>query len=317
MLTLDRKQQPIALQERRAASPPLLGGALFGALASVPLAAPTAWDSVRVLGLLGLLAMATLLAALGRPRARTRPVPGLAKSGPRPLRLELAGEPLPPLYRAELVLSDGARLVVLEGPEPAGVLEDASELCSLLGVPLVPAWGLDERTLEGFAHPTTAPAAPRIDQTLSFDSPEIPGRRDAAFATLWASAFVLGATVVMSESARATVEPSALSVVLPIIGATLVLIAGLWLLGLRGMVVLGPTGVVSRRSWFKKELGTRAGLEAEILGAALVAPTGGPTGHLLVRTPQGLRSFLVWGTTPQGDLLGRVQTPAQATRAAE
>ena len=100
MLTLDRKQQPPTLRDRRAARPVLLGGLLFAGLALVPLSADAPFTGLRVLGLALLLGIAAALVALGVPRTRVRPLPARASSFPRvedrPLRLELTGDVMPP-----------------------------------------------------------------------------------------------------------------------------------------------------------------------------------------------------------------------------
>jgi hypothetical protein len=321
MLTLDRSQEPPVLRERRAFGPLALGGMLFAGLALVPLTADAPWGALRGLAFAGLVAIAAGLVALGSPRSRVRELPRRgagASADERPVALELTSVELPATYRAELVLAQGGRRTVLERPDPAGVLSDAAELARLLDLPLVPGWGMDDHQLQALLHPpASAGARSLVDGSLTFESLALAGQRHAAFATLWASAFVLSATFIMSESARALVTPSGLSIVLPIVSAVFVLVAGLWLLGLRGRVVLGPTGVAHRRSWFGWQLGRPQSLEAAVRAAAIVGSTNGTLAHLVVVTEQGLRAFPVRGGMPQIELLANAMRPPLTTRAAE
>jgi hypothetical protein len=321
MLTLDRKQQPPTLRERRAMRPLLLGGLLYVGLAIVPLSADAPLTLARVLGLALLLGAAALLVVLGLPRTRHRALPArassIARSEDRPLRLELVGDVMPPVYRAELVHGDGSRELLLERSDPAGVLTDAVELARALEVPLSPGWGLDQQALDELTDPVAESALERLSGVpLEVESPTFAGQRNAAFTTLWAAAFVLTATVVMSESARATVSPGALSVALPCLGAILVLLVGLWILGLRGRLVIGRTGASRERSWFKWQLGPSTPVEGRIHALAHVAPPGSDEGHVVLATSKGYVAFLVRGTMPQALQL-RGASPASQTRAAE
>jgi hypothetical protein len=321
MLTLDRKQQPPTLRDRRAARPLLLGGLLFAGLAVVPLSADAPFTGMRVLGLALLLGVAAALVALGVPRTRLRALPARASSFPRgedrPLRLELTGDVMPPSYRAELVHANGSRERVLERSEPAGVLTDALELASELEVALLPGWGLDQAGFDALTSPQSPPEAHFASAPLEVDSPAFAGQRNAAITTLWAAGFVLAATIVMSESARANVTPGALSVVLPCIGAFIVLVIGLWIIGLRGRVVVGPMGVARQLFWFKWPLGRAPMLEAVIRAAAVVTIDGSSEGHLVLATTRGYLAFLVRGTMPRTALLRSPLPASPHTRAAE
>jgi hypothetical protein len=322
MLTLDRKQQPPTLRDRRAARPLLLGGLLFAGLAVVPLSADAPFTGMRVLGLVLLLGLAAVHVALGVPRTRVRPLPARASSFPRledrPLRLELSGDVMPPSYRAELVHANGSREVVLERSEPAGVLTDALELASLLEIALLPGWGLDRPALDALVEPSPGARETHFaNAPLEVDSPAFAGQKNAAITTLWAAGFVLAATVVMSESARANVTPGALSVALPCIGAFIVLVIGLWILGLRGKVVVGPAGVARQSFWFRWPLGRAAVFEAGIRAATVVTIPGSSEGHLVLATTRGYLAFLVRGTMPQTALLHSPLPSTPDTRAAE
>jgi hypothetical protein len=155
------------------------------------------------------------------------------------------------------------------------------------------------------------------DAPLKLEWAAFAGQRNAAITTIWAAGFVLVATFVMSESARASVTPGALSVVLPCIGAILALVIGLWILGLRGEIVVSQAGVTTARSWFTRPLGSMTSAAAEIRAAAVVMPPGGIEGHLVLATSRGYLSFPVRGTMPR-ELLepGSLPTSPQ-TRAAE
>lgn len=319
MLTLDRKQQPLALREWRRFEPPFLAGVLFAALALVPLTATAPFTPMRVLGLGALLVAAVALILVGRPRTRLRALPGRAGAArERSGTLALEGSPLPPTYRAVLVAGDGTRETLLERGEPTGVLEDASLLARELAVPLTPGWGLDEGTLDALLHPLEH-AAPRWgdDAPFRFDSPPFAGQRNAAWTTLWASAFVIVATVAMSDAARSRVTPSALSVTLPSVSALLVLALGLWLLGLRGELELEPTGVARRKFWFGLALGPAERFDMTIAAAAFVAPGGAQVGHLVVSNGTALFAFPLRGGTAQLTRLRDALAAQRTNRAAE
>jgi hypothetical protein len=317
MLTLDRTAHPLALREDRSAQPPLLGGFLFLALEVVPLTAPGPFTVLRAFGSLALLSVAVGLILHGRPKTLPRSLP--VRSGVPPERLELGGEDLPPLYRITLVLSDGSRHTVLEAPEPSRVLEDAAHLAKALGVPFGDGWGQSASALTELLA-TSSSRAKRFTEQDSFtlEHPPLPGQRAAAYTTLWASAFVLVASFVMSDGPeRHGLVPSALSIVLPCLSANILLVLGFWLLGLRERVTVTPAGVQRRRLWFKSKLKTTDLREVSILGAALVRPGTRSDGHLLLASEKGL--FALPAAAPAGATLreGRAGTTASAERAAE
>lgn len=297
--------------------PALLGGLLFVALEVVPLTAPGPVTPLRVVGFLLLLTLAVVFIAVGRSRARSLPLP--ARPGASALRLELGGDELPPTYRVTLVLDDGSRHTVLEATDPARVLDDAEHLAKVLGVPRGTGWGLDATALDELVG--TAPAPVKRfgpDDTFTLEHPPLAGQRPAAYTTLWASAFVLVASFVMSDGPeRKGLVPSTLSLVLPGLGVLVLLVIGLWLLGLRESVTLTPTGLTRRRSWFRHELSAPETRVARVLGAALVRPGARSDGHLLVASDAGLMS--VPASAPVGaNLLERGRVPVSAAeRAAE
>jgi hypothetical protein len=320
MLTLDRKQRPLAVREQQGYEPSFLAGLLFAALAVVPLSSPGLQAPLRILGLLLLASASVLLVALGIPRTRRRSLPELTShpfKRDRGIALALDGYALPPTYRAVIVFADGARRTVLEHSEPSAVLEDAVFLSQELGLPLVAGWGLDEGRIDMLLR--ASDHAPRWDHDgpLTFDSPPFAGQRHAAWTTLWACAFVVVATFLMSESARAKVSPSLLSLVLPGLGALVVLLVGLWLIGARGTLVLGPTGVTRHRYWFNFELGRVEAVQLHVAAAAVVLPPGGSVGHLVVSSGAKLCTFPVRGGTPQARLLRAAFSPHATNRAAE
>ena len=321
MLTLDPKERPLAVLERRGFEPPFLAGLLFAALGVVPLSSSGPLTPARVLGLVILGAASVLLLKRGSPRTRARSLAGLATHPSRPeergVALELDGDALPPTYRAVMVFGDGERRTVLERAEPAGVLEDAVLLARELDVPLVAGWGIDDGTRDALLG--AGDHAHRLESgaTITFDSPPFAGQRNAAWTTLWASAFVVVATILMSESARAKVTPSALSLVLPGIGAFIVLLLGIGLMGARGTLLLGSTSVIRRRFWFRLELGDARSVELNVAAAAVALPPGGSVGHLVVSNGKNLFAFPVRGGTPQARLLRTAFSPEPANRAAE
>lgn len=317
MLTLDRKAQPLALVDERPVQPTLLGGILFLGLEIVPLTAPGPMSLLRVLGFFGLLAMGVGLMILGRPRVRSLPLPG--RAGVAPERLELSGDELPPVYRVTLVLADRSRHVVLESPDPGRLLDDAAHLAATLNVPLGHGWGLGAAAVAELVG-TSPRGAKRFgpDATFTLEHPALAGQRMAAYTTLWASAFVLVASFVMSDGPeRKGLVPSTLSLVLPCLGALTLLVIGLWLLGLRERVILTPRGVTRRRFWFRRELSVVEAREVRVLGAALVRPGSRSDGHLVIASEAGL--FALPASAPDGAKLlehGAPHVPP-AERAAE
>jgi hypothetical protein len=287
MLTLDRTAQPLALRERRPLQPPFLGGLLFLALEIVPLTAAGPLTPLRAVGIGALLLIASVLVMLGLPRTRGRQLPGSSA----PSRLELGGDALPPTYRVTLVLKDGSRHRVLEGEDPARVLEDVTLLARQLELPLGAGWGLGEAELVELAAGGNEQRF-ATHEAATFEHPPLAGQRAAAWSMLWACGFVIVATFVMVDSpGRYGLVPSPLALTLPCLGALALLSIGLWLLGLRERVVLAPTGVVRRRLWFGRDI---ARVEAHVLrvgGAALVKPSTRSHGHLLVASRTGLMAL--------------------------
>lgn len=321
MLTLDRKQQPLTLREWRRFEPPLVGGTLFAGLALVPLTAGTPFTPMRVLGLALLLGVAVSLLLIGRPRSRPRPLPARVSAlgtRDRHVTLELEGVALPPTYRAVLVLGDGSRHTVLERPEPAGVLEDASHLARELGATITPGWGLDEGTLDSLMHPHDHAAARWGSGTrFRFDSPPLAAQRNAAWTTLWASAFVLVATIAMSDAARSRVTPGSLSLTLPGVSVLLVLALWLWLVGLRGRLELDAAGATRQKFWFGIGLGRPVRVEVATVAAAFVAPDGAAVGHLVVSNGAQLLAFPLRSGSPELARLREILEARRTNRAAE
>lgn len=317
MLTLDRTAQPLALREDRPAQPPLLGGCLFAALEVVPLTAPGPFTALRVVGSLVLLALAVGLILYARPKTLRHALP--ARPGAAPERLELGGDELPPVYRATLVLGDGSRHMVLEGPEPSRVLEDAAHLGKALGVPFGDGWGLSAPALTNLLATSSAPEKRFTEQdSFTLEHPPLPGQRAAAYTTLWGSAFVLVASFWMSDAPeRHGLVPSALSIVLPCLSANILLVLGVWLLGLREHVTVTPAGVKRRRLWFKSELARVDSRDVAVLGAALVRPGARSDGHLLIASETGL--FALPAVAPDGANLleRRTRSAPAAEHAAE
>ncbi len=203
--------------------PTFVGGLLFAALEIVPLTADGPFTLLRAVGIAALLAIADGLVMVGRPRTRRRALPGAA--GVPAVRLELGGEALPPSYQVALVLADGSRHLVLEGPEPARVLGDAAHLARTIGVPLGAGWGLAEQSLGELA----AGGAGKTRLTdFKLEHRPIAGQRAAAITTLWASSFVLIASCVMADGPeRAGLVPSVLSLSLPWLSAFFLLVIGI------------------------------------------------------------------------------------------
>lgn len=314
MLTLDRTAKPLALRERRSLEPPFIGGLMFIALEVVPLTADAPLTPLRVVGIVGLALIGGALVKRGLPRTRRVPLP----AGAAPLRLELGGDALPPTYRASLVREDASRARVLEGRDPARVLEDAVALARELGVPLGAGWGLTEAELVDLAAGGDEQRF-ASNEPVTFEHPPLAGQRAAAWTTLWAFAFVVIAMFVMVDGPERhhTIVPSALALTLPALGALSVLLLALWLFGLRERVVLAPTGLTRQRLWFGRSIAPVEAHDLRVGAAALVKPSTRSHGHLLVASRTALVALPAEVTEPARLLELREHGAATTERAAE
>lgn len=156
MLLSHVSPERVELRRRRRTRAPLLVGVAFAALALLPLLSPGSLTVWRVLTSAVLLLSAILLIRFTRPRSssvvlsvrdRVLKRDGMEIAiGGGSIQLvglmdEQTGYP-GAVYRAELVLPDGRRELLLEHPEPSAVLSDLIRIRELLPLPVLTGWGL-------------------------------------------------------------------------------------------------------------------------------------------------------------------------------
>lgn len=285
MLILEQKSGGMVLVRRRPAGPTIIAGALFIALGSVALLPDAPLTPARLATFLVLASAGLLLIAAGLPReSLSTALPAAGRT--KPSRLELTGAEGPDRYRAELIFPDGARRVVLERDEPAGVAADAMALAKYLDVTVRPGWGLEAGDWSVLSSSVPSGAAPHlIEREVAAVARPLPRQRVAALTTLWAGCFVLVVSILMALSPyRSGITPSGLSVLLPGLSVAATLLIGVWLLGLRERLVLRARGIECSRAWFGRDLGPRRVFDVPVLGAFAVSPRGDTVRHLLVAT---------------------------------
>jgi hypothetical protein len=280
MVVLEQHREGSRLVERRPREPVAVAGVLFLGLALLPLVSNGPLTLLRAITALGLALGAVLCFVLGLPRERRLALPERSSTQ----RLVLSGTSNIEGYAVVAVAPSGARRVTLSGADPGRVLGDALALSAELGVPLEPGWGLDRDALGVLRAPASTPL---LSDPLVLRHRVVPDQAIGAGTALWASAFILGATVVMALSpARPNVAPTALALVLPCLTSLFALAVGLWLLGLRETLTIENGRMTRRRRWFKKPLGASTETPA-VVGLYAVAPFGGPSRHLLAATRNG------------------------------
>jgi hypothetical protein len=290
MLILDENEGGMAIVRTRPARPLWIAGCLFAALGLLPFL-PAELTLPRLVTGLALLAVGLVLVLLGAPKHSREPLP-VARGGRAAVSaVALTGSADPELYRAELLLKDGSRRLVLERAEPAGVVRDALRLARQLGVRVEPGWGLDHPMLAQLDGSSSAPSRALVQPVTSI---AYPFRRQhiAAITTIWGGAFVFVVAAAMALSPYRPIDrPSALSILLPGLSVVAVLAVGFWLLGLRERLVLGPTGVTRDRLLFGRPIGPRQHFVGEVSGIFPVSPAAGPTLHVLVGTASETLAF--------------------------
>lgn len=316
MLILDENSDGMAILRTRPARPSWIAGGLFVALGVLPFL-PAGMTLPRALTGLVLCAVGLVLIQLGRSKRTREALPSGRSGRSAAAAVVLTGSDDPEVYRAELLLKDGSRRVVLERPEPAGVVRDALRLARQLGVRVEPGWGLDHHAL-ALLDGTSASAPQKLTRSVTSVTRPLRRQRIAAITTIWGGVFVLVVASVMSLSPYRPVHvPSPLSLLLPSLSVMAVLAIGLWLLGVRERLVLDPRGVTRERLFFGRPLGVPAHIPGDISGIFPVAPALGPTLHVIVIANAEPLSFHADESSGR-DLAGRMPAFNAATgRAAE
>jgi hypothetical protein len=291
MLILEENADGMAIVRTRPARPLWIAGCLFAALGVLPFL-PAGVTLPRLATGLFLCGVGLVLVLLGRPK-RTREALPAGRGGRSAVAAVVltGGSAELEVYRAELLLKDGSRRLVLERSEPGGVVRDALRLAGQLGVPVEPGWGLDHHMLAQLDGSRSAPARALLEPVTSI---AFPFRRQhiAAVTTIWGGAFVFVIATAMTLSPYRPIDrPSALSIVLPALSVVAVLAVGFWLLGLRERLVVDSTGVTRDRLLFGRPMGPRQHFPGAISGIFPVSPEPGPILHVLVGTQEGAVAF--------------------------
>jgi hypothetical protein len=301
MWALDQKHSGVVLVRRRPARAVTLAGFLGAILSLVPLVVAPEPGAVRFLSFAVLALTSGALVYLGWSRPRrvelVQKTGGLAWGDeplPPPSYVLLSGDSIeePPAYQALIGWDDGRKRLALERDEPAELLGDAVELARRLGLELRPGWGLEQYfPAAGFAaawerggadSPESGPAS-----TGPVDLPLWPLQRRAAAITFVAGLFVLVVTASLIRSPHRSAEPSALSLMLPVLAAGLTVVIGAVLLGIRRRIELGASGIASTTVVFGVASSKRGVLGPAAKRAFGVAPDRGPVRHVIFATASG------------------------------
>lgn len=316
MLILDEKADGMAILRVRPARPLWIAGCLFAGLGFLPFL-PADLTLPRLATGLFLCSVGLVLVLLGRPKAVREPLPVGRPGRSSVIAVALTGRADPEVYRAELVLKDGSRRLVLERPEPAGVVGDALRLARQLGVRVEPGWGLDHYMLSRLDGSSSAPPLNFAQPVTSITHP-FRRQHIAAVTTIWGGAFVLVVATAMTLSPyRPNSGPGALSILLPLLSVLAVLAVGFWLLGLRDRHVLDQSGLTKERLLFGRSIARPRHFPGQISGIFPVSPVAGPTLHVLVASAGEAHAFRA--EAGSGRELARRIPEAEATtgRAAE
>ena len=187
-------------------------------------------------------------------------------------------------YRAEFVLRDGLREVVLERDEPAGVLRDLAALLRELQLPVESGWGLPRAAtpwnLAGGSTPgSPGAAAPHTELVLE---PESRSAQSSAALALLLGGVLLGAILLgFSLSRSPAAEFSALSIALPALSTAAVLLLSA-LVHSQRLVVSWNGGIRLAERLMGVRVRTLSRAEGRIRAAWPVSPDGKRPLHVLV-----------------------------------
>jgi hypothetical protein len=301
MWVLDQKHSGIVLVRQRPARAVTLAGFLGAILSLVPLFVAPEPGPVRFLSFAVLALTSGALVFLGWSRPKR--IELVQKTGglswgdeplPPPSYVLLSGDSTeePPAYQALIGWEDGRKRLALERDEPAEVLGDAIELARRLGLELRPGWGLEQHLpAVGFtaAWKSIVTGSPESGAASSapVDLPLWPLQRRAAGITFVAGLFVLVVTASLIRSPHRSAEPSALSLMLPVLAAGLTVVIGAVLLGIRRRIELGANGIASTTVVFGYASSRRSVLGPAAVKAFGVAPDRGAVRHVLFATSSG------------------------------
>jgi hypothetical protein len=238
----------------------------------------------------------------------------LVAGTPRGREIALGGttEAEPPLYRAQLVFEDGARVVILEGDEPAGVLAGAELVSERLGLTLSFGWGL-ERLSPTEMLPASRASGKADDAAKRATLAVYPAQQRVAYATLGGALFIAVVTLALAfEPPRGGRTLAGLSLVLPALTVALGLVLGVVFQKLEARLELRD-GVLARRYCLGRvQLGAPRQLCRNVTALFAVAPDGGAARHLLVRTERGLESVFAGDSSALG-LLGARESAKESS----
>src|SRR5687768_11005545 len=126
MLRVEERESNLSVVRTEPFGPTLWSGCIMFCLALIPVVSAPGLTLPRLATTVVLALGAGALIQLGLPKKSVvfTSLPALTEGTPRGREIALGGtmDTEPPRYRAELVFDDGARVVILEGDEPARVL---------------------------------------------------------------------------------------------------------------------------------------------------------------------------------------------------
>jgi hypothetical protein len=312
--TLERREDGLAVLVHRRARTPWLACIPLGVIAVLPIVAEGSLTVWRCLTTLALGSAVAFLIGWSRPRRRRVP---LAIRGPRfrygeldveVTALELRGARedwanSTPVYRLDALAADGSWTTLLEGPDPAPVLDQAREISRVSGLSLGGVWGMGKSsTLRARA---SLPEV-TVKSTVSVS------QRSAGWTSLGSTIFVLVFFLMLVEARLDRgLSSLPLSLILPLPAVIWGLGISLWLLGLRASVALVPrVGLVYTRSCWGRSIAGETLREEELVRVDAVAPDGGDPLHLLVESTGGVRAWPLVG--PGAGHLARAFEAGQA-----
>jgi hypothetical protein len=318
MLRVEERESNLSVVKIEPLGPAVWSGCIMFCLALIPVISAPGLTVLRLLTMVVLALAAGALIQLGLPKKTVvfGSLASLAQGTRRARELALSGttEAEPPLYRAELVFDDGARVVILEGDEPARVLAGAELVSERLALPLSLAWGL-ERLSPTELLPSSRASGKGSDPAKRATLAVYPAQQRVAYATFGGAIFIALVTVALAlEPPRAARTLTSLSLILPAITVVIGLVLGIVFQTLEARLELRD-GVLARRYCLA---GVRFGKPRElcrnVTALFAVAPDGGPTRHLLVRTEQGLESVFA-GNSSAVALLGARESAKERAEA--
>lgn len=305
MLRVQERESNLSVVRTKPLGPTLWSACIMFCLALIPIISAPGLTLLRLATTIVLALIAGVLLQLALPKTVEvfGSLAALAQGTPRARALALVGttETEPPRYQAELVFDDGARVIILEGDEPAGVLSDAELASERLGLPLNLGWGLERLAKTELLPTAESGGKPSAEKRATLAV--FPAQQRVAYATIGSAVFIAIVTLALAfEPPRAGRTLTGLSLLLPALTVAIGLVLGVVFQKLEARLEL-RAGVLARRYCLGGvQLGAPRELCRNVSALFAVGPDGGPARHLLVRTPDGLESVFAGDASALGTL---------------